>query len=385
MGAEVVPSVALAKKTTLHVGGVPAVTVNAYTEAELVEVLDSPQFGMVGDEPLLVLGGGSNLVVSDDPFEGTVLRDRRTDISVSTDTGCEGTILTVAGGTNWDELVAWTVGEGFSGIETLSGIPGSTGAAPVQNIGAYGREISSNLISVRVFDRLEGRVFSLPRSALDLTYRNSIIKESLKYREAGGGRVWGPTGRWVILSVKLCLTPRPDSAPIRYRELAETLGVEVGDTAPLGDVREAVLGIRRSKGMVYDPTDHDTWSAGSFFTNPILEESEADRLLPFSAPRYPVTDVARELRLEVRRTQNPPAYVKTSAAWLIEKAGFHKGFGLTEDARARLSTKHVLAITNRGGATSDDVVALARAVRDRVHEYFGITLVPEPVLVGVDL
>lgn len=385
MGASTSSPVPLSEKTTLHVGGVPTVAVNSDTEAEMVDVLDAPQFGMVGDEPLLVLGGGSNLVVSDEPFEGTVLHDRRSDIQVGKEPGCEGTIVTVAAGTNWDDFVAWTVEENLSGVEALSGIPGSTGAAPVQNVGAYGREISENLVSVRVFDRREGKVFSLPRSALDLSYRNSIIKESLKSKEAGGGRVWGPTGRWVILSVKFCLRKGPGSAPIRYKELAKTLGVEVGDNASLAAVRSTVLDIRRSKGMVFDVTDHDTWSAGSFFTNPILEESEADKLLPFSAPRFPVTDVASALRQEVRRTQNPPNYVKTSAAWLMEKAGFHKGFGLTEDARARLSTKHVLAITNRGGATTQDVVDLATAVRSRVHDYFGITLVPEPVLVGVKI
>ena len=382
-GSQPVP---LADETTLHVGGTPRRMVNAATEQEMLEVLDSPQFGMVGDEPLLVLGGGSNLVVSGDPFPGTVLRDRRSDIQPSKETVCDGTIVNVAAGTNWDEVVQWAVEENLSGIEALSGIPGSAGAATVQNIGAYGREIARNLVGVRVFDRVEGRVFSLPKSALDLSYRNSIIKESLSSKAAGGGRLWGPTGRWVILSIKLCLANSEESAPIRYRELAETLGVSVGQGAPLAAVREAVLAIRRSKGMVYNPADHDTWSVGSFFVNPILEETEADHLLPFSAPRFPVADVAKELRVQPqRKTENPPTYVKTSAAWLLERAGFHKGFGLTPDARARLSTKHVLAITNRGGATTSDIVDLARAVRDGVQEHFSITLHPEPVLVGVEI
>lgn len=378
----------LSDATTLRTGGTPKNWITADLEEEFLEVLDAPQFGMVGEEPLLVLGGGSNLVVGDEPFQGTVLQDKRSHIKELTDSCCDGVIVEAAAGTNWDDLVEWSVDNDLSGLEALSGIPGSVGAAPVQNIGAYGREVSQNLISVRAYDRKEGRVFSLPRSALGLAYRDSVIKRSLSSKEAGGGRIWGPTGRWVILSATLCLVRSDQSAPVRYSELAKRLDVHVGESVRSKEVREAVLELRRSKGMVLDSADHDTWSAGSFFTNPILPEKEADRLLPFAAPRFRVTEadgVDVPPPTPGKPADGPARLVKTSAAWLIEKAGFHRGYGLGEDARARLSTKHVLAITNRGGATSSDVIALAQAVRNGVQEYFGISLVPEPVLVGVKL
>lgn len=387
----------LSSQTTLRIGGVPALQVDAQSEEELIQVVadhdrdtgllrvspdgDSGQWQRLPAEdehthqPLLVLGGGSNLVVSDAPFEGTVVKYARADFTVRQQSS-QGVLVEATAGVNWDDLVAYAVTESWSGIEALSGIPGTVGAAPVQNIGAYGREIGQNLAFVRVYDRLRGQVRTMSRADLSLGYRDSVLKRSLHSTKAGGGITWKNTGRWVVLSVGLDLVPEEMSAPVKYAELAASLGVDVGDSAPLEEVRDQVLALRASKGMVLDAQDHDTWSAGSFFTNPILTEREADEVLPFKAPRFSVEDEG-----VVVASDEP--LIKTSAAWLIQQAGFGKGFGLTPDARARLSNKHVLAITNRGGATSEDVVALARAVRAGVEEHFGVFLEPEPVAVGL--
>ena len=353
------------------------------SESDIVEaVLDADRT----DTPLLMLGGGSNLVVSDAPFEGTVIRDTRQEVTVTHDSACGGTSVFVTGGTNWDQFVAQTVEERWSGLEALSGIPGVVGAAPVQNIGAYGREVAENIASVRALDRSTGLVRTLPRAFLELGYRDSILKRSLTDPEAGGGRLWGPTGRWVVLAVEFQMIGGDLSAPIRYKELARNLGVELGRRAPAPAVRQAVLALRRSKGMVLDSADHDTWSAGSFFTNPILDEETADETLPSNAPRFEV----EQRSMVVPNSPNKPApkipgVVKTSAAWLIANAGFEKGYKLYPAARASLSTKHVLAITNRGGATSQDIVDLAAHVRDGVAQKFGVELKPEPVFVGVSI
>lgn len=386
----------LADATTLQIGGVPAGYVEVASEEDFIEAvaaLDKASQGAGGDgfgEPspssVLVLGGGSNLVVSDNSFPGTVIKDIRNGITTALDPSCAGVTLEVAAGNNWDALVAQTIDEGWSGLEALSGIPGTVGASPVQNIGAYGHELSENLCSVRVYDRLTGEVLELPRQALGLGYRDSILKRSLTNIEDGGGRIWGPTGRWVVLSVTLQLLQGQMSAPVRYRELASLLEVEIGQSAPSKEVREAVLALRRSKGMVLDPADPDSWSAGSFFTNPILTEQQADEFLPFAAPRFAVEDRTQVAFVNPNRpAPTLPGKVKTSAAWLIEQAGFTRGFRLTESSRATISTKHVLAITNRGGASSEEVVALARTVRGGVENHFGIRLEPEPVLVGVSL
>lgn len=389
----------LSSQTTLRIGGVPTLQVNAQSEEELIQIVaendrgngllkGSPDGGAGqwqplpaeddrGHQPLLVLGGGSNLVVSDDPFDGTVVKYARADFTVHQHSS-QGVLVEATAGVNWDDLVAYAVTESWSGIEALSGIPGTVGAAPVQNIGAYGREIGQNLAFVRAYDRLRGQVRTMSRADLSLGYRDSVLKRSLHSTKAGGGVTWKNTGRWIVLSVGLDLAPAEMSAPVKYTELAAALGVEIGDSAPLGDVRAQVLALRASKGMVLNAEDHDTWSAGSFFTNPILTEREADEVLPFKAPRFPVEDEG------VVASSDEPL-IKTSAAWLIQQAGFGKGFGLTPDARARLSTKHVLAITNRGGATSVDVVELARAVRTGVEEHFGVTLEAEPVTVGLTI
>lgn len=328
----------LSELTTLRVGG----PVSELIEAPLAEVVPT----VTG--PLLVLGGGSNILAADDGFAGVVVRDSAHEI---TDLG--GGALRVDAGTNWDALVAMTVDMGLTGLEALSGIPGSVGAAPVQNIGAYGAEVGEVLASVRVWDRQEHAEQVLTANDLQLGYRDSLLKRSIRSGE------WGPTGRWVVLSVDIELE-RGAGAPVRYKELAGLLGVPIGGRASAKEVRQAVLQLRGRKGMLLDPADHDTWSAGSFFTNPIVD------VVPEGAPAFPAG-----------------TGFKTSAAWLIERSGFAKGFSL--NGRAALSTKHVLALTNRGGANADDILELARTVQKGVREKFNIELQPEPVLVGCAL
>ncbi len=364
----------LSELTTLRIGGVPQEYVKVSSGPELATAVQEFDGSMTNDQ-LLVLGGGSNLVVSDDPFPGKVIHvvadaEKWSD-SVRV-VGWEGEQVTldVEAGANWDDLVAYSVDQGWSGLEALSGVPGTVGAAPVQNIGAYGREVGQNLVSVQVLDRRDNEISTLTNADLQLGYRDSLLKRSLRDQQDEAGMIWGPTGRWVVLSVRLVLLRNDMSSIIAYSELADRLGVEVGSGAPIREVREAVLDLRRSKGMVLDSRDHDTWSAGSFFMNPVLTDAQAAQFLPFAAPRYPT---------------GGEAGVKTSAAWLIEQAGFHKGFGVREDARARLSTKHVLAVTNRGGATSKDVAELVWTVRFGVENYFGIRLVAEPILVGMEI
>ena len=337
--------VPLAGLTTLRLGGPARRVLTAKTDEEVVEAVRTAD---AAGEPLLVLGGGSNQVAPDEGFEGTVLR-------VSTHGLAEAPqaehALLVEAGVDWDHVVALAVQEGYAGIEALSGIPGEVGAAPIQNIGAYGQDLAQTVAWVRALDRSTGDVVVLDNAACRFTYRHSVFKG---------------TDRYVVLAVALALQHSRDGAPVRYAELARTLGVEVGDRVPSAQVRAAVLELRRGKGMVLDPDDHDTWSAGSFFTNPVLPADEAARLLPDDAPRWPEGDGG----------------VKASAAWLIERSGFGKGYGT---GPARISTKHTLALTNRGGATTADLLALAREVRDGVRDRFGITLVNEPVILGVEL
>lgn len=354
----------LADHTTLRVGGPAARWVEATTTDDLVAaVADADAAG----EPVLVLSGGSNVVVADEGFPGLVVHVATK--GVSTDGGsfceidadavglttggasCGGMLVEVQAGENWDDFVAWTVGQEYVGIEALSGIPGAVGSTPIQNVGAYGQEVSQTIWSVRTWDRQRRQYATFPNANCRFGYRSSRFKAE--------------PGRYVVVSVTFQFTEGSMSAPVRYGELARTLGVAVGERAPLGAVREAVLGLRRGKGMVLDAADHDTWSAGSFFTNPQLTEADAARL-PADAPRFSVGQ----------------GVVKTSAAWLIEHAGFGKGYGTPP---VTLSTKHTLALTNRGGARASDVVVLAREVRDGVRDRFGVTLVPEPVFVGVRL
>jgi UDP-N-acetylmuramate dehydrogenase len=340
----------LADHTTLRLGGPVGEWVTATTEDELTAALDT-------DLPVLVLGGGSNLVVSDAGFDGRVVevatRGVTPDVGSSADPTCGGVLVRVAAGESWDDLVALAVEHGWVGIEALSGIPGRVGATPIQNVGAYGQEVSQTIASVRVWDRVLRGVRTFANADCGFGYRTSRFKAD---------RLDSAGGRHVVLDVTFQLTVGTLGTSVAYAELARTLGVDLGDRAPLAEVRKAVLDLRRGKGMVLDPDDHDTWSAGSFFTNPVVD---ADRV-PDGAPAWPQED----------------GLVKTSAAWLIEHAGFAKGHG---SGRVALSGKHVLALTNRGGATTDELLGLAREVRDGVEAAYGIRLVNEPVLVGCEI
>ena len=355
--------VSLAAYTTLRVGGPATRLVTLTSEPELVETITALD---AAGEPVLVLGGGSNLLVGDGGFAGTVVRVDLRGISSEAD-ACSGATLRVAAGEPWDDLVAHTVREGLVGLEALSGIPGSTGATPIQNVGAYGAEVADTITQVRTLDRATGRIRTFFAAECGFGYRTSRFKrtgpEPVEGRPpTGSGHV---QGRYVVTAVTFQLRLGDRSAPVRYPELARRLGIAVGERAPAAEVRTAVLALRAGKGMVLDEDDPDTWSAGSFFTNPVLPAADAARL-PAGAPRFP----------------QPDGTVKTSAAWLIDAAGFGKGYGT---GPARLSSKHSLALTNRGTAKADDVLRLAREVRDGVRTAFGVTLVPEPVLVGCEL
>jgi UDP-N-acetylmuramate dehydrogenase len=339
--------------TTLRVGGPARRFVTASTTDAVIDaVSDCDARG----EPVLLLSGGSNLLVGDEGFDGTAVRIATRGIDVDSGSACAGVSLRVAAGEPWDEFVAHAVAHRYVGVEALSGIPGSTGATPVQNVGAYGQEVADTVATVRTWDRQERRIRTLAAADCEFDYRTSRFKQE-RHR-------CGP--RFVVLEVTFQLRLGELGAPVRYAELAAALGVQVGERAPLAAVREAVLRLRRRKGMVLDDADADTWSAGSFFTNPVLDPQQA-AALPEGAPRWPLAD----------------GRVKTSAAWLIEHAGFRRGHGLP--GPAALSTKHTLALTNRGDAGAADIVALAREVRDGVRARFGVTLEPEPVVVGCAL
>ncbi|WP_190111603.1 UDP-N-acetylmuramate dehydrogenase [Streptomyces cinnamoneus] len=343
----------LAPLTTFRLGGPATRLITAVTDAEVIDaVREADETGT----PLLIIGGGSNLVISDKGFEGTALRIATTGFAL------DGTRLELAAGENWSDAVARTVEAGLAGIECMAGIPGSAGATPIQNVGAYGQEVASTITEVVAYDRHTGDTVTIPNADCAFSYRHSRFKED-------------PT-RYVVLRVRFELEDAGGmSAPLKYPETARALGVEAGDRVPAAAARETVLRLRAGKGMVLDAEDHDTWSAGSFFTNPILTAAEHTAFMARVAERLGA-DVA------------PPAFpagdglIKTSAAWLIDKAGFTKGYG---SGAARISTKHTLALTNRGRATTEDLLALAREVRDGVHEAFGVTLVNEPVTVGVSL
>jgi UDP-N-acetylmuramate dehydrogenase len=343
----------LAPLTTLRLGGPARRIVEARSEADAIgAVREADEAG----EPLLLLAGGSNVVIADDGFPGTVVRLLTHGITRQGDDRIE-----VQAGEPWDPFVERCVAEGLTGIECLSGIPGSVGATPIQNVGAYGQDVSETIVGVRVYDRASGQVEELPGEACEFTYRSSAFKRN--------------PGRWIVLAVTFALErvvgDQAQSRPIAYAELARALGVELGATAPLADVREAVLALRRGKGMVIDPADPDSVSAGSFFTNPILDPAEFEALRERTAvsgepPSFP----------------EPDGRIKTSAAWLVERAGYGRGYGMP--GPAAISTKHSLALTNRGGATTAELLALAHEVAGGVERAFGVRLVPEPVLVGVE-
>lgn len=321
--------------TTLRVGGSPKACIECTSPEELAETvarLDRDS------EPLLVVGGGSNLLVAEGPLDLTAVLVRNEGITLIDDS------LRVQAGTTWDDVVAFAVDHGLGGIEALSGIPGSAGATPVQNVGAYGSEISDVLTRVRLWNRETGVDEWVPASSLDLAYRYSNLKF---------------TSRAVVLEIELALERTEESIPLRH------LG---GERVSLREARESVLETRRSKGMVLDEADHDTWSAGSFFTNPVVDTALADEI------------EAKVGEQKMPRFLVEPGQEKLSAAWLIERAGFPRGFG---SGPATLSTKHTLALTNRGNATADDIVSLAREVQAGVKDRFGVELHPEPVWVGL--
>ena len=345
--------------TTMRVGGPAARMVVVETPDELVDAVREVDDA---DEPLLVLGGGSNLVVADAGFAGTVVKVATRGVVVDSEDQCGGANVTVAAGEDWDEFVTLAVEEGWSGVEALSGIPGSAGATPVQNVGAYGQDVAQTVARVRVWDRREERVRTMTSLDCRFTYRHSVFKAHPRY---------------VVLDVLFQLLPTELSQPVGYADLARQLGVGVGDRVPLAEARGAVLEQRRARGMVLDADDPDTWSCGSFFTNPIL------RVEQFEALEARAVERLGEGGPVPPRFADPDGNIKTSAAWLIDQAGFGKGYGLP--GPAALSTKHTLAITNRGGAKAADIAALAREIRDGVREAFAITLVNEPVFVGHSL
>ena len=394
-----IETVALSTLTTIRVGGPPAARVAPVTEQDLInETL--VVWGM--DEDWLLLGGGSNTVVADEGFDGIVIHvvTRGIEVlenTVGQDDGSETddrtagapagdrVRLRVQAGEPWDDLVAYAVQHGWSGIEALSGIPGSCGAAPVQNIGAYGQELADSLLAIDFLSYETGEVGRLERADLDLGYRTSVLKQGL---------------RGVVLAIELELHDTRAEAsvlgsalgqPLKYAQLAGALGAQLGDRVALQLVRSTVLGLRSAKGMVLDPNDRDTFSAGSFFTNPIVTESFS-RSLPADAPRWTLDPEPADRVIPLEEYmgvgpipgEEPVRLVKLSAAWLIEHSGVGRGFRLP-GSKAAVSSKHTLALTNTGGATAEEVAELARYVLGRVQAEFGVNLQPEPVLVGLTL
>ena len=336
----------LSDLTTLHVGGAAQRIIYATTETELIDaVRECDETGT----PLLVLGGGSNVLVGDQGFDGTVVVVQTQGNSYEID-ACSGGMLQVAAGVNWDEFVAFTLEKNLANLESLSGIPGTIGAAPIQNIGAYGHEVGEVIARVRAYDRLKKEVHTFTASDCSFEYRSSLFKSEPE--------------RYVIVDVTFQLRRGELSLPVLYKELADALGVEVGARVPTQEVREKVLEIRRNKGMLYSSADQN-WSAGSFFTNPIVSTQVAASL-PSDAPRF----------------AQPDGRVKLSAAWLMQNAGITKGMS---HGGAKISDKHVLALTNSGHATAKDLIELARIAQEKVKAHFGIDLTPEVRLINAPL
>lgn len=335
----------LSKYTSFRVGGPAQKIVQVATEAEIIAAIEE-----AGDSPVLIMGGGTNVLIADKGFAGTVIRISNNSVQAEVD-ACSGATLTIGAGEDWDTFVQTTIDRGYAGLETLSGIPGTVGAAPIQNIGAYGHEVAEFITRVRTYDRQEKAVKTFTNAQCEFTYRNSHFKAH--------------PGRYVVLDVQFQIRIGEMSDPITYVELAKKLGINPGEKATVKETRAAVLELRASKGMLLSADDHDSWSAGSFFTNPIVSQQQADTL-PNAAPKWPLID----------------GRVKISAAWLIENSGTHKG---DEVGGARISTKHVLALSNSGNATAADIAELAKRARNQVKEVFGITLEAEVNLVGVEI
>jgi UDP-N-acetylmuramate dehydrogenase len=335
---------AIADFCTLRVGGFADDLVIAQTEVQLIEAVQSADAAGI---PVLLVGGGSNIVVADDGFRGRVVLVRTAGFTSEADS-CGGAIVTVEAGHDWDEFVAQTLANGWSGIEAMSGIPGTVGATPIQNVGAYGQEVGDWIYRVRTWDRMLQEFKTFSASECEFSYRDSRFKRE--------------PNRYLILQVSFQLRLGDHSAPVMYDELARLLEVEPGKRSKSNLVREKVLQLREAKGMVLAQVDHDTWSVGSFFTNPVLQIVPA--AVPATAPQWKQLD----------------GTTKLSAAWLVENAGYAKGFGLND--RVTLSTKHSLAITNRGAATANDIFELARLIQNGVKQKFGINLEIEPSFVG---
>jgi UDP-N-acetylmuramate dehydrogenase len=355
-------NVLLAPLTTLRVGGPATRLVHCETEDELVQVVRDAD---ATQQPLLILGGGSNVLIADEGFAGIVALVRTRGIRQRT--GPEQTTFDVAAGEDWDAFVEHTLREGCRGFECLSCIPGSVGAGPMQNIGAYGQEIGSSIVAVRVFDRDTDTVRELSREACGFAYRDSLFKRERAAKD-------DTSSRYVVLGVRFCLPRAADSVELTYKELYEHLGVAKGARAPLPEVRQAIRLLRAKKGMVLDPQDPDSVSAGSFFMNPVLDDVALAALQ---------ARVAQVLGPDARVPTFPEGKeTKVAAAWLIEQAGFHKGSGA---GPARISGKHCLALVNRFGATAADLVQLAEQVQQGVFQRFGVWLHNEPVCVGVEV
>jgi UDP-N-acetylmuramate dehydrogenase len=338
----------LSELTTLHVGGPARTVIFAQSETELIGAVQAAD---AVHEPLLILGGGSNVLVGDEGFDGTVIVVQTQGNSYEID-ACSGGMLQVAAGVNWDEFVAFTLEKKLANLESLSGIPGTVGAAPIQNIGAYGHEVGEVIARVRAYDRVKQEIHTFTASECGFGYRTSIFKEQAE--------------RYLVLDVTFQLRRGESSLPVLYSELAQSLGVEVGARVPTQELRAQVLEIRRSKGMLYKPEQSENlWSAGSFFTNPIVS-AELAETLPADAPRF----------------GQPDGRVKLSAAWLMQRAGVVKG---ESNGGAKISERHVLALTNAGSATASDLIELARIARDKVKAHFGIELTPEVRLINTVL
>jgi UDP-N-acetylmuramate dehydrogenase len=346
----------LAGCTTLGLGGPARAFVRAGTEESLIAAVRAADDR---GEPLLILGGGSNLVVADEGFGGTVVQVATRGVR----RGPEPGLVTVAAGEDWDAVVAWTIAEGLAGLECLSGIPGLAGATPIQNVGAYGQEVSQTVTGVRAYDRVTGKICLFQNDRCGFGYRTSAFKRD-------------DARRHVVLSVTFRLAVQPACEPVRYAELAAALGVGLGDQVASAKARSAVIGLRQGKGMVIDAADPDTRSAGSFFVNPVLDRAALAAVEAAARARYGA-------RTKVPRFDAGDGLVKVPAAWLIERAGFGKGYSLGDGAR--ISSKHTLALVNPGSGTTAGLLALARHVRDGVRDAFGVSLAPEPVLVGVTL
>jgi UDP-N-acetylmuramate dehydrogenase len=335
--------VPLAPRTTLGLGGVAKRLVRVERAADVPDAL-----ALAGGDPVLVLGGGSNLVVRDGGFDGLVLELAIPGVFAADD------IVTAHAGVVWDDFVAMMIDDGRAGVECMSGIPGLVGATPMQNVGAYGQEVADTIAAVQVFDRHSGRFDTIAAASCRFGYRSSMFRGS---------------DRWIVVEVAFRLPRSATSAPVRYAELAKALGVAEGASVPLREVRDTVLRLRRGKGMVVDPGDPDSRSAGSFFTNPLVDAAAFAAL----AARLP--------GVAIPHWAQPDGRIKLSAGWLIERAGFAKGYTA---GRVRISTKHALALVNTGGATTRELLALAREIQDRVAARLGVELHAEPIIVGRD-